>query len=130
MSDIIIPPGMEAVSETYRNAPARRVGDMLFICGQVGTIGEGLALADGIAGQVNAAFENIGAILKAAKMDFSDVVDIHSFHIGDVTDHVEPMVDAIKVYMGGHRPVMTCIGTPSLGLPGALVEIKAVAAAS
>ena len=125
MSDIVIPAGMEELTQAYRFAPARCSGNLLFVSGQIGT--RGAVLAEGIDGQIAAAFENIATVLAEAGCDFSSIVEITSFHVGDVPDHLGAFVAALKQHLGDHLPAWTAVGTTGLGMPGALVEVKVVA---
>ena len=77
--DAIFPAGRQALYEINRYSAAIRSGDLLFVSGQVGSREDGSPEPD-FAKQVQLAFDNLTAVLKAAGCTFEDVVDITSFH--------------------------------------------------
>jgi 2-iminobutanoate/2-iminopropanoate deaminase len=130
MRDPIIPAGMEIFHTHYHFAPAVRGGGLLFVSGQLGLID--LApptLADGLAAQIDSALINLGKTLEAAGRDYSDVIEIGTFHVGQLDDHMPSFVEALARFFGAPYPAWTAVGVASLAIPGALVEIKATALA-
>ncbi len=126
MQNTIIPAGTEKVVDAFHFVPGRIAGNLLFISGQLGT--HDRALADGLEAQIDAAFANIGRILAEAKLDMTAIVEIGSFHVGEVPQHVQAFAAAMKKHLPGHPPAWTAVGVTGLAMPGALVEVKAVAA--
>jgi enamine deaminase RidA (YjgF/YER057c/UK114 family) len=123
--EAIIPAGMEAVYEQIHYAPARRVGNMLFISGQIGR-DEKMQLVEAKEAQFVQTFENLGKVLKSAGASFNDVVDVTSFHT-DMRDL--PLYMKVRdQYFKGEYPAWTAIGAASLcGSPGYFLEVKAIA---
>lgn len=121
----IIPPGMEAVYENIHYAPAVRVGNTLYISGQIGR-DENMQLVEPREAQFVQVFENMKKILKAAGADFEDIVDVTSFHT-DLRDL--PLYMQVRDrYFTKNYPAWTAIGAASLcGQPGYFLEVKAVA---
>jgi enamine deaminase RidA (YjgF/YER057c/UK114 family) len=121
----IIPPGMEAIYDNIRYAPARRVGQLLFIAGQIGR-DEHMQLVEEKEAQFVQTFENLGKVLRSAGADFADVVDVTSFHT-DMRDL--PLYMKVRDrYFTGNYPAWTAIGAASLcGTPGYFLEVKAIA---
>ena len=77
--DAIFPAGRQALYELNRYSAAIRSGDLLFVSGQVGSREDGSSEPD-LEKQVQLAFDNLEAVLKAAGCTFDDVVDVTTFH--------------------------------------------------
>ena len=123
--EAIIPPGMEDVYNKIHYAPAVRVGDTIYVSGQIGR-DENMQLVEGREPQIVQAFENLKKVLSAAGATMEDIVDLTSFHT-DMRDL--PLFMQIKDrYLQRDFPAWTAIGAASLcGSPGYIIEIKAVA---
>ena len=77
--DAIFPAGRQALYEINRYSAAIRSGDFLFVSGQVGSREDG-SPEPVFEKQVQLAFDNLAAVLKAAGCTFDDVVDVTTFH--------------------------------------------------
>jgi 2-iminobutanoate/2-iminopropanoate deaminase len=103
---------------------AVRVGDLLFVSGQIPldpTTGE---LAAGIEEQTRRVLTNLGAILTAAGADYADVVKT-TVYLVDLTDFAA--VNAIYAsYFQATPPARATVQVAALP-KGALVEIDAIA---
>jgi enamine deaminase RidA (YjgF/YER057c/UK114 family) len=128
MKTAIIPAGSEGLYRNFHFAPAIKAGGLLFISGQLGLTPERRP-ADGIPAQIDLAFESIGRILGEAGLDYSAIVELGSFHVGPLADHMPAMVGAIAQTVGEPYPAWTAIEVSGLAVTGALVEIKATALA-
>src|SRR4249920_2282229 len=89
--EAIFPAGRQALYDNNTYSAAIRSGDLLFVSGQVGSREDGSPEPD-FAKQVQLAFDNLAAVLKAAGCSFDDIVDVTSFH----TDP-EKQFDAVMV---------------------------------
>lgn len=100
---------------------AVRVGDVLYLSGQLG-IGADGKLPDGIDAQTKLALDNIGAILKRAGLDYEDV-----FHCTAMLADMKDWPAMNKVYVTffpeGKRPARSAFGANGLAL-GALIELE------
>ena len=124
--EAIIPAGMEAVYEKIGYAPGVRVGDTLYISGQIGRDAAMQRVEDREA-QIVQAFENLKHVLEAAGALFNDVVDLTTFHT-DMRDLPLFMQVRDRYFHAHPRPAWTAVGAHMLGgSPGYIVEIKAVA---
>jgi enamine deaminase RidA (YjgF/YER057c/UK114 family) len=123
--EAIIPKGMEAIYENIHYAPAVRVGNTLYISGQIGR-DENMKLVEDREAQFVQTFENMKKVLTAAGATFDDIVDVTSFHT-DMRDL--PLYMQVRDrYFTGNYPAWTAIGAASLcGAPGYFLEVKAVA---
>ena len=112
----------------FKGAPynqAIRVGDLVFVAGQLGVNLETGALAGaGIAEQTEQIMANLGAILEAAGSGLDNLVKTTVF-LMDLGDFAG-MNEVYARYVGDRPPARSTVEIS--GLPsGALVEIEAVA---
>lgn len=105
---------------------AVRAGDLLFVSGLVAVDGEGnLVGGDDVVAQTRQVFENMRAILAAAGCGFEDVVKVTIF-LTDIDDR--PAINPVRQEIfGAARPASTLVEVTRLAVPGARVEIEAVA---
>lgn len=103
---------------------AKLAGNTLYTSGQLGLIPETGALPEGVEAQAKQALENLGHVLRAAGMDFADVVKTTVF-LADIRDFTA--VNAIYAeYFTGEAPARSCVQAAALP-KGGLFEIEAVA---
>jgi enamine deaminase RidA (YjgF/YER057c/UK114 family) len=124
--EAIIPAGMEAVYEKIHYAPAVKVGNTIYVSGQIGR-DTAMQLVEGREAQIVQAFENLKLVLAAAGASLSDVVDVTTYHT-DMRDL--PLFMKVRdQYLNTHPlPAWTAVGAHMLGgAAGYVVEIKAVA---
>jgi enamine deaminase RidA (YjgF/YER057c/UK114 family) len=125
----IIPAGMDAVYEKIRYAPAVKVGNTIYVSGQIGR-DMTMQLVEGREAQMVQAFENLKLVLAAANASLSDVVDLTTFHT-DMRD-LPLFMQVRDRYLNTHPlPAWTAVGAHMLGgAAGYVIEIKAVAVLS
>jgi 2-iminobutanoate/2-iminopropanoate deaminase len=105
---------------------AVRAGDLLFVSGCVPVDGEGLLVGgDDVVAQARQVLENVGAVLAAAGATFADVVKV-TVYLTDIADRaaINPVRQEI---FGESRPASTLVEVSALAIPGAKLEIDAVA---
>ncbi|WP_210407568.1 Rid family hydrolase [Hydrocoleum sp. CS-953] len=78
--EVIIPQGMESIYEKYHYCPGVKIGNMLYISGQVGR-DENLQVAQKIEEQFIQAFENVKKVLVAAGATFDNFVEMVIYHV-------------------------------------------------
>jgi reactive intermediate/imine deaminase len=108
---------------------AVRAGDLLFVSGVVPVDGEGrLVGGDDVVAQARQVFANIGAVLAAAGATFADVVKV-TVYLLDVDDRaaINPVRQEV---FGDARPASTLVEVSRLAVPGARIEVEAVAVVS
>ncbi len=105
---------------------AVRAGNLLFVSGIVPVDSEGaLVGGDDVVAQTRQVFENMRAILAAAGCGFEDVVKVTVF-LTNVDDR--PLINPVRQEVfGSARPASTLVEVSRLVVPGAKVEIEAVA---
>jgi len=105
---------------------AVRVGNLLFVSGCVPVDGDGaLVGGDDVVEQARQVFRNVGAVLEAAGAGFADVVKVTVF-LTDVDDRTRINPVRQEVF-GDTRPASTLIEVRRLAVPGAKLEVEAVA---
>ena len=123
---------MEIKTITAANAPAavgpychaKLCGGTLYCSGQLGLIPETGALAEGVEAQARQALENLGAVLKAAGMDYADVVKTTVF-LADIADFAA--INTIYAeYFSVEPPARSCVQAGALP-KGGLFEVEAIA---
>ncbi|MDN8038209.1 RidA family protein [Burkholderia vietnamiensis] len=124
--EAIIPAGMESVYDRIGYAPAIKVGDTVYVSGQIGR-DAAMQLVEGREAQIVQAFENLKRVLEAGGATLADVVDLTTFHT-DMRDLPLFMRVRDRYFHAHPRPAWTAVGAHMLGgAPGYIVEIKAVA---
>ena len=124
----IVPPSFKAASETYQYAPAVRIGDQTIISGIVGADAEGRLPPD-FHSQAENIFTTLEAILIDAGATLDDVASLNSYHVGDIQSQLREFVDIKGTRIRPSHPTWTGVGVTQLGVPGALLEVSAVAVA-
>ena len=106
---------------------AVRVGDLLFLSGQIGVAPGTMKLVDGgMKEQTQQAMENIRTSLAAHGYGLDDLVKC-TVMLADMSDW-PAFNDIYKTYFKTHFPARSALGTNGLAL-GARVEIECIAAA-
>lgn len=127
---------MSVEKQTYRSGPFKevfaqgvKVGNVLYLAGQVGVDASGIAGAD-MTTQITLAYENIRRVLSKFDASLDHIVDETVF----VTDMSELMANAdavfgarAKAYGGIPEVCQTLVQVSALVLPELKLEIKCVA---
>jgi 2-iminobutanoate/2-iminopropanoate deaminase len=117
-------PGLADPISHYTDAV--RAGDLLFVSGFVPVDGEGrLVGGDDVVAQARQVLANLGAVLSAAGATFADVVKV-TVYLTDIADRVRINPVRQEVF-GDARPASTLVEVSALAVPGAKLEIEAVA---
>ena len=101
------------------------VGDTLYCSGQIGLDPETGELVEGdVQDEATRTLDNIGAVLKAADMDFDHVVQVTLF-LRDMDDYA-PVNEVYARYFSGAAPAREALEVGKLPR-GACVEISCIA---
>ena len=105
---------------------AVQAGNLLFVSGIVPVDRErNLVGGDNVVAQARAVFANLAEVLEAARCTFADVVKVTVF-LTDVTDR--PLVNPVRQEVFGEtRPASTLVEVSALVIPGAKIEVEAIA---
>ena len=106
---------------TYSQAV--RVGDTVYMSGQIGLDPASMQMVDGIDAQIVRVFENLKAVAEAAGGSLADVVKLNVF----LTDlaHFAKVNETMAQYFTAPFPARAAVGVKELPR-GALVEADAV----
>ncbi len=117
-------PGQSQPISHYTDAV--RAGGLVFVSGVVPVDAEGNVVGgDDVVAQARKVFENMGAVLAAAGCGFEDVVKVTVF-LTDVDDR--PKINPVRQEAFGQtRPASTLVEISRLAIPGAKIEVEAVA---
>ncbi len=118
---IIATPHAPAAIGTYSQAV--RVGDTVYLSGQIGLDPATMLMVDGIDAQIVRVFDNLKAVAEAAGGTLADVVKLNVF----LTDlgHFAKVNETMAQYFSEPFPARAAVGVKELPR-GALVEADAV----
>jgi 2-iminobutanoate/2-iminopropanoate deaminase len=116
-------PGLSEPISHYTDAV--RAGKLLFVSGCVPVDGEGVLVPGDVVAQAHQVFANIRLVLKAAGADFADIVKVTVF-LTDIEDRA-PVNDVRQEVFGDARPASTLVEVSALAIPGARIEVEAIA---
>jgi 2-iminobutanoate/2-iminopropanoate deaminase len=104
----------------------RAVGPLLFVSGVVPVDESGRLVGGGdVVAQARQVFANMGAVLAAGGATFADVVKVTVF-LTDVDDRAR--INAVRQEVFGEaRPASTLVQISALAVPGAKIEVEAIA---
>ena len=77
---LINPEGTEFLYEAYQFSQAVKIGNQIWISGQVGMNEKG-ELGKNVEEQTRIAFENLEHVLKAAGARFDNIVEMTTYHV-------------------------------------------------
>jgi 2-iminobutanoate/2-iminopropanoate deaminase len=105
---------------------AVRAGDLVFVSGCVPVDADGSLVGGGdVVAQARQTLENVAAVLAASGCSFADVAKVTIF-LTDVDDR--PLINPVRQeFFGSARPASTLVEVSRLAIPGARIEIEAVA---
>jgi len=105
--------------------PAVLVDGTLYVSGQIGRDLKTQKVPNDFQGEVRQVLDNIGIILREAKMSYADVVAVQVY----LTDMnlFQKMNDIYLTYFKTDRPTRTTLGITKLAVPEAHVEITVTA---
>ena len=120
-------PSTQALYDAYHFPQATRVGDTIWVSGQVG-MDAAMKPGKGMEEQARLAFQNLQSVLEAAGATLADVVELTTFHI-DLRKDMRAFSRVKDEFFTEHYPSWTAVGVTELALPEFCVEIRAVAVA-
>ncbi|MEV0264598.1 RidA family protein [Streptomyces sp. NPDC050617] len=125
---LINPPRTRALYDRLHFSQAIRVGDLIWVSGQVGIDPDTLRPAVGMAAQARLAFDGVRNVLEAAGAGLADTVELTTFHTdlrGDMGEFTQVKDECFP----DRYPAWTAVGVTQLARPELLVEIRVVAMA-
>ncbi|GGG13267.1 hypothetical protein GCM10010924_48030 [Rhizobium wenxiniae] len=123
--EVIIPEEMREIVVRAGYAPAVKVGDTIYVVGQVGRTKDLQVIQDPHE-QFTAMWENLRIVLEAANCTFDDIVEMTSYHV-EMSKHMDVFRTAKNEVFPKGTYAWTRIGVSELAHPGLLAEVKCVA---
>jgi 2-iminobutanoate/2-iminopropanoate deaminase len=115
--------GLAAPLSHYTDAVV--AGDTLYLSGIVPVDAAGEIVGDDVAAQARHVFANMRRVLAAAGAEPGDVVKV-TIYLLDVDDR--PLINPVRQeFFGSARPASTLVEVSRLAVPGARLEVEAVA---
>lgn len=124
---LINPAGTERIYDEVHLSQANRVGNLVWVSGQIGIDPATGAAAHGMAAQARIAFQGVRSAVQEAGGTLDDVVELTTFHT-DIEGDMGAFVAAKDEFFPDRYPAWTAVGVAALSPSGLLVEVRAVAA--
>jgi 2-iminobutanoate/2-iminopropanoate deaminase len=132
--EYIIPAESKAFCDSIGYAEGVKVGNMLYLAGQVGwNPATGKVIAGGLREQVRGAFKNMKNVIEHAGGRIDGVVQLMSFLADNGSDR--PLIDDFSIvvevqreFFATGRPCGTVARVKQLAFPELLVELQAIVA--
>ncbi len=118
-----ISPATVHTPRTYSHAV--KVGNTIYISGQVGLDINGNIVPGGFEAQAERAFENLRLVLEAAGASFKDIVKVTTF-LTSMSNRAG-LGNVRERYFSAPFPASTLVEIPSLAQPEFLIEVEATA---
>jgi reactive intermediate/imine deaminase len=106
-------------------SPGMLVDGTLYVAGQIGQDLKTRQIPTDFEAEVKTTLANIGLVLKAAGMDFKDVVSVHVY-LTDI-ELFQRMNAVYTTFFPEPRPARTTVGVTKLAAPAARIEITVTA---
>lgn len=120
-------PAPQAMPAKPPFSPAVRVGDILYMSGQIGQVPQGMDRnGAGFEAAVSNAMDSIGKILAQHDLDFGNIVKC-TVMLDDMADWPRFNTVYVRYFEGKRLPARSAFGTDGLAL-GAPVEVECIAA--
>ncbi|TWS94452.1 RidA family protein [Reyranella sp. CPCC 100927] len=123
----INPGPTQAMYDSLHFAQATRVGNTIWVSGQVG-IDAAMTPGKGMEAQAQLAFRALQTVLEAAGASLADVVELTTFHT-NLRGEMRAFARIKDTFFPDRYPSWTAVGVTELALPELCVEIRAVAVA-
>ena len=111
--------------DNFHFSQAVESNGFLLCSGVIGT-GADRKLPDDVKEEFRCAWQSIGKVLAEAGLDFSDIVEYTSYHVG-LQSHIADFMAVRDEFLSAPWPSWTAIGITELAVPGAHVEIRVTA---
>lgn len=122
--EAIFPADRHELYKLHRYSAAIKSGDLLFVSGQVGSLGDG-SPEPNFEAQVRLAFANLEETLKAGGCSLNDIVDVTTFHTDPENQFPAILKVKDEVFPKSPYPNWTALGVNWLA--GFDFEIKVIA---
>jgi enamine deaminase RidA (YjgF/YER057c/UK114 family) len=121
----INPPATQVMYDNFHFSQATRVGNMIWVSGQVG-IDAAMKPGKDMKEQARLAFQSLKSVLETAGASLADVVELTTFHI-DLRGEMDAFAMVKDAYFPDRYPSWTAVGVTQLAIAELRVEVRAVA---
>jgi enamine deaminase RidA (YjgF/YER057c/UK114 family) len=121
----INPKESKFLHDNYHFSQAVKSGELLLCSGQIG-IGADNTVPTDLSEEFTNAWTKVGSVLKAAGVDFTDVLEYTTYHVG-LQATMATFMKVRDQFLKEPWPAWTAIGITELAVPGAHVEIRVTA---
>ena len=122
----VIPAMLQPAYDGYCYAPALVAGRDIYVSGLLGYDADG-TVPEGLTRQLANIFAHLEMILAEAGASLADVYKLNTFHLGDLKGQMPEFIQVKTERLGAPHPAWTAIGVAELALPGAVIEVAAIA---
>lgn len=121
----IVPPDMQNIYDRFHYAPAVRIGEVLYVSGQVGR-DDGMKVVEEPEAQMVQAWRNVEKVLTFAGLGFEDVFELETWFV-DFRKHLPAFLKIKDQFIKANYPTWTGFGITEFSTPGIMCEIKVTA---
>lgn len=125
MKKVIVTSEFSHFPKDWHLSPGIDDGNYVFFSGVTGTR-PNLSISDDPETQFRETFEFLKKNLLQAGLDFNNVVEMTSYHVG-LRKHLETFIKVKDEFISEPYPAWTAIGVPELITKGTLIEIRVIA---
>ncbi len=118
--------GGNRIFDLFQYSPAVTANGLVFVAGQIGLRPDG-TIPESPKEQIDFAFKRVEAVLMRLGLDFTDVVDLVSYHV-ELGTYLADFRAVKEQYIRSDFPAWTILGIAALARPELIVEIKVIAA--
>jgi enamine deaminase RidA (YjgF/YER057c/UK114 family) len=123
--DVVVSPQWRAFYDATHIPAAVWTGNTLRLSGHTGEDVDGVFAVD-VEEQIRGAFRNTASTLAEAGVRWSDVVELHSYHVG-LGSQGAALLRIAAEFLQAPYPAWIAVGVVELFSPRALVEIRCIA---
>ncbi len=123
--ETINPNESQTLYDNFHFSQAVRSGELLLCSGQIGTSADGKVPTE-LADEFRNAWRKVESVLAAAGMEFGDIVEYTSYHVG-LQRTMGTFMKVRNQFLTAPWPAWTAIGISELAVPRAHVEIRVTA---
>jgi len=113
------------IFKTFNLSLSAKAGDFLFLTGQIGANDDGTFPED-FDNQLENVLKHLDRIIKDAGASWENVVQMRSFHVGDLEEQFPKILELKAKLMPNHQHAWTALGVQQLIPKSSLIEIDLV----
>lgn len=121
----VVPAKLQANYLDWHFSPGHWADPLLFLSGCTGSADDG-SISNDFSDQCRAAFNKIRLTLVEANLDFCNVIELTTYHVG-LQENLAVFKTVKDEFIVEPYPAWTAIGVSELAIDGALIEIRAIA---